>query len=216
MIAIRDLTPADRPAVARMLARAFHDDPLACYIFPADRVRGRGLRSFFSIQLRHMFLPAGSSQVTEDLGSAALWVPPGRPPLSAGAALRLAPLVRHTRGRTLRTLRLLAAVDSHHPREPHYYLGVLGTDPPFQGRGLGSAVMAPVLRRCDADGIPAYLESSKERNVPFYSRHGFEVTEELRLPGAPTLWLMWRDPRPLEERDPRPPEEADGADGAGA
>jgi GNAT superfamily N-acetyltransferase len=193
---VRRLAAPDRDATARMLARAFDDDPLARYIFPSDRVRPAGLRSFFGIQLRHMFLPAAESYVTEDLTSAALWVPPGRPPLGAAAALRLAPLVRHTRARTPRTLRLLAAVDSRHPRQPHFYLGVLGTDPPAQGRGLGSAVMQPVLERCDAEGTPAYLESSKERNVPFYRRHGFEVTEELRLPGAPPLWLMWREPRP--------------------
>lgn len=195
MTVVRPLTEAERDPVARMLARAFDDDPLANYIFPSSRVRPAGLRSFFTIQLRHMFLPAAESYVTEDRSSAALWVPPGRPPLSAGAALRLLPLVRHTGTRTVRTLRLLAAVDSHHPRQPHFYLGVLGTDPPLQGKGLGSAVMEPVLRRCDAEGVPAYLESSKERNVPFYRRHGFEVTEELRLPGAPSLWLMWREPR---------------------
>ena len=196
MKAVRRLEAADRDAVARMLARAFDDDPLARYIFPNDRVRPAGLRSFFTIQLRHMFLPACESYVADDVTSAALWVPPGRAPLGAGAALRLVPLVRHTRTRTARTLRLLAAVDSHHPRQPHFYLGVLGTDPPAQGRGLGSAVMEPVLKRCDAEGVPAYLESSKERNVPFYRRHGFEVTEEMRLPGAPPLWLMWREPRP--------------------
>jgi GNAT superfamily N-acetyltransferase len=193
---VRRLTAADRDAAARMLARAFDDDPVARYVFPGHRVRPAGLRSFFGIQLRHMFLPAGESYVSDDVGSAALWVPPGRPPLSAAAALRLVPLLRHTRGRTPRTLRLLAAIDSRHPPQPHFYLGVLGTDPPAQGRGLGSAVVEPVLRRCDAEGIPAYLESSKERNVPFYRRHGFEVTEELRLPGAPALWLMWREPRP--------------------
>lgn len=192
---VRRLEPADLDGVARMLARAFDDDPLAMYIFPARRVRARGLRSFFSVQLRHMFLAAGQSYVSGDLSSAALWVPPGRGPIGAAAALRLVPLVRHTRLRTARTLRLLAAVDARHPRGPHWYLGVLGTDPPRQGRGLGSAVMAPVLDRCDAEGLPAYLESSKERNVAFYGRHGFDVTEELRHPGAPPLWLMWREPR---------------------
>ena len=51
------------------------------------------------------------------------------------------------------------------------------------------------LARCDAARLPAYLESSKERNVPFYERHGFRVTGELTIPGGgPTLWLMWRNP----------------------
>ena len=54
-----------------------------------------------------------------------------------------------------------------------------------------------VLGLCDRDGVPASLESSKERNVPFYRQHGFEVTKELRLPkGGRSLWLMWRDPQP--------------------
>ena len=42
----------------------------------------------------------------------------------------------------------------------------------------------------------AYLESSKEENLPFYNRFGFQVTEELTLgAGAPPMWAMWRDPR---------------------
>jgi GNAT superfamily N-acetyltransferase len=69
---------------------------------------------------------------------------------------------------------------------------VLGTDPRYQGKGIGSALLAPVLEQCDAEGLPAYLESTKERNVPFYARHGFEVTESFRVGGGPTVWGMWR------------------------
>ncbi|MGH2912475.1 MAG: GNAT family N-acetyltransferase, partial [Solirubrobacteraceae bacterium] len=76
------------------------------------------------------------------------------------------------------------------------YLAVLGTEPDMQGQGLGSAVLEPVLRQCDNDGVAAYLESSKERNIAFYARHGFRVTGEIRLPRGPTMWPMWRDPRP--------------------
>ena len=94
-------------------------------------------------------------------------------------------------------LKGLATLDKAHPDEqPHYYLGILGTDPDHQGKGLGSAAMQPVLDRCDSEGLGAYLESSKEQNVPFYRRHGFEVTGEVRMPGGPPLWPMWRDPQP--------------------
>jgi ribosomal protein S18 acetylase RimI-like enzyme len=68
-------------------------------------------------------------------------------------------------------------------------------DPAAQGRGLGTAVLAPVLEECDRDGVGAYLESSKESNVAYYARFGFRITEELRLPRGPRLWLMWRDAR---------------------
>ena len=80
---------------------------------------------------------------------------------------------------------------------PHYYLSVLGTDPDQQGGGVGSALLGPVLDRCDADGIAAYLESSKESNVDFYIRHGFSVTDRIDLPDdGPALWFMWREPGP--------------------
>jgi ribosomal protein S18 acetylase RimI-like enzyme len=88
-------------------------------------------------------------------------------------------------------------MERKHPKTPqHWYLAVLGTAPDAQGRGLGSAVLGPVLEQCDRDGVGAYLESSKERNIDFYARHGFRVLEELRLLRGPKMWKMWREPRP--------------------
>ncbi len=63
------------------------------------------------------------------------------------------------------------------------------------GRGFGSSLMAPVLERCDRDGVPAYLEATSERNKQLYLRHSFEVTDEVPLPDGPTMWPMWRSPR---------------------
>ncbi len=97
---------------------------------------------------------------------------------------------------TLNAVRTLSTVEKRHPASPpHYYLAVLGTDPDLQGKGIGSSLLKPVLDMCDRDGVGAYLESSKEQNIAFYARHGFEKTGEVRLPGGPTVWPMWRDPR---------------------
>ena len=82
-----------------------------------------------------------------------------------------------------------------HPHEPHHYLGILGVSPELQGRGIGSALMQPVLERCDRDGMPAYLEATTPRNRALYERHGFRVVLQVRWPdGGPPLWPMWRDP----------------------
>jgi ribosomal protein S18 acetylase RimI-like enzyme len=72
----------------------------------------------------------------------------------------------------------------------------LGTDPAAQGHGVGSTLLSSMLERVDAEGAPAYLECSKERNVAFYARFGFTVTKELNaVQGGPRIWLMWREPR---------------------
>ena len=90
------------------------------------------------------------------------------------------------------------AWSSLHAQQPeHWYLSILGTDPAAQGRGIGASVLQPVLDRADADGVGAYLESSKESNIAFYRRFGFEVIGEHEFHvGGPTVWPMWRDPQP--------------------
>jgi hypothetical protein len=51
------------------------------------------------------------------------------------------------------------------------------------------------LDRCDAEGAPAYLESTNPANVPYYQRFRFEVTGEITVPdGGPPIWQMWRQP----------------------
>jgi GNAT superfamily N-acetyltransferase len=68
--------------------------------------------------------------------------------------------------------------------------------PAWQGRGYGTALLRPVLERCDADGVPAYLESSTPRGRALYDRNGFEVVEECRFAhDGPPVWRMWREPR---------------------
>ncbi len=189
------MRPEDVPAAVATLVRAFYDDPLLAYIFPDLRTRERAVRRFFNFQLTRTYLPRGLAYATDECRSVALWLPPRA--RSAGVRdvfgqLRLLLILGRRAGAALQVVQL---VEARHPRVPHYYLGGLGTDPDWQGKGLGSAVLGPVLERCDREGLPAYLESSKEANISFYRRHGFEVTGEVSLPeGSLRLWLMWREP----------------------
>jgi ribosomal protein S18 acetylase RimI-like enzyme len=191
--------PQDVGLLAGALARAFDDDPLSLYLFGGPRTRAAGLARFFTIQLRHTYLRHGEVWTTADRAGAALWAPPTMPRPGGMDLLRILPVVPYLSiwGRkTPDVVRLLAAYERARPRQAHWYLGTLGTDPDRQGQGVGSALLRVVLDRLDLEGIPAYLESSKERNLAFYSRHGFQVTGEISTPRGPTLWLMWREPRP--------------------
>lgn len=90
---------------------------------------------------------------------------------------------------------VLEQMDEHHPAEPHWFLPLIGVDPRRQGGGIGGALMAHALERCDADGLPAYLESSNPSNVPFYERHGFEVVGLIQKGSSPPIRPMYRKPR---------------------
>ena len=187
---------SDVDALAVTLARAFDDDPMTRYLFPTERGRSRALVRYFSLLLARSFLPAGEVWMPADASAGAAWNPPASRRPGVRDLARLAPMLTVLGRRIPHALGVMRSVEAKHPKEPHWYLAVIGTDPAAQGQGRGSALMATVLERCDRDGVPAYLESSKEANVPFYRRHGFEVTEVLRPPwGAPPLWLMWREPQ---------------------
>jgi ribosomal protein S18 acetylase RimI-like enzyme len=197
-LAPRRVTAEDVPALAEMLARAFFDDPVAIWTCRSDRLRPRVLERFNAARLRHL-LDDREIWTTPTLASAALWAPPKRWRTTPRQDLEIARIaLMHPRmflRGPLIGAGFLGMERRHPPDPPHWYLAVLGTDPSAQGQGLGSAVLAPVLEQCDADGVGAYLESSKERNIAFYARHGFRVTAELRMPRGPKLWAMWREPR---------------------
>lgn len=196
--AIRHATRADLGDVAETLAEGFAEDPIMSWVY-ADRTRREAdLLAFFGVVLRgafnrgHVYLHPG--------GAAAIWSPPDVSVFDRVTAGRLSDLMA---GQFVDEARLafveegLAGMTAGHPEgPPHFFLFMLGTRRATRGRGLGSALLSHMLERCDAQGFPAFLEASSERNRPLYRRFGFEVTEPFSLPDGPEAWRMWRDPRP--------------------
>lgn len=196
---IRRATKSDAAAVIGVLSRAFDDDPPLNWILRKDAKRASAFQRFFTLGFHRMTLPFGHVEMTDDASGAALWTPPGKWDLGILAQLVMLPDFVHALGlrRLFDVVPRIDALQKRHPREPHYYLFTLGVDPSKQGRGVGSALMKSMLARCDAERMPAYLESSTERSRDIYARHGFVVREEHRLaPSAPPMWLMWREPQP--------------------
>jgi GNAT superfamily N-acetyltransferase len=196
-IDVRLATPDDISPMATSLARAFADDPVKLYLCGgAQQVPVAKGEIFFKVFGR-LQLRQGHVYTTPGCEGGALWAPPGKWRVPTSQIVRATPSFLRLYGwRFFPNLGVLSTLEKAHPHEPHYYLEILGTDPAHQGRGIGSALMQPVLDRCDDEGVGAYLESSKASNVPFYARHGFQVMQEIaHKRNGPHQWLMWRDPR---------------------
>jgi ribosomal protein S18 acetylase RimI-like enzyme len=194
---VRRATWADRLTMADVFAAAFRDDPLFQWMTAtATGLEARSRPYFLSITKIHLARSGDELFVTDDGGGAALWCAPNQWKVSVVDLLRsMSGALRTFRLHGVRALRALAAMERSHPTETHYYLQYLGTRPEQQGKGIGSALMTPMLDRCDAEGLPAFLESS-ERAIPFYARHGFVERERIAFPrGCPPTQPMWRDPR---------------------
>jgi GNAT superfamily N-acetyltransferase len=188
----------DVPSMAAALGAAFEHDPAATWLVPDDARRRPLLTAAFALFLDRIWLEQDECYTTENGAGAAIWELPDQWQLGVADQLRLFPRLAMTYRRfTPRLLRTITALESNHPAEAHYYLPFVGVAPEWQGRGVGAALLKPVLDRCDSERMPAYLEASSPRNRALYERHGFAVTEEFRLgKGSPPLWRMWRAPVP--------------------
>jgi ribosomal protein S18 acetylase RimI-like enzyme len=194
---IRRASADDVPALVALLARAFDEDPVLDGAIRRDARRAAAFRRFFALALQRLTLPSCEVYTTADRRGAALWAPPGRWRQGPLAQVRQLPDWAQIAGlsRLPVVCGPLTGLLRQHPHAPHYYLFFLGVDPPCRGQGLGTALLRPVLERCDRAALPAYLENTNARNLPLYERHGFRVTREVLLAeGGPMVWPMWRVP----------------------
>ena len=195
MRAAVEVKTIDEAARARALAvqtLAFSADPMVRYTYPEP---GAFLEHFpaFADAFGGRALEHASAFEAGGFAGVAFWLPPGIE--ADGDAI-----AGHLFSTTDPTLRdevnaIFEQMGAFHIHEPHWYLPMIGVDPARQGQGLGSALLAHALRRCDAEHLPAYLESSNPANVPLYERHGFRVIGQIQAGGSPTLYPMLRDAR---------------------
>ena len=198
---LRPATNADADAIARVLVDAFEDDPLINWLLRDDHLGDQAWYDFFRGNVDDHLANSRRLDVVEHEGAlvaAALWVqPPGGQPSSFRDHLGLWHLRSWTGlARLPRLWRLVTMTEARYPRQPHYYLPLIGTASVARGRGIGRTLLTAVTDECDRDRVPAYLESSNARNLSLYERHGFELIEEMRLGRrGPSLFRMLRTPQ---------------------
>jgi GNAT superfamily N-acetyltransferase len=189
------LDRAGVPSAAGVLARALADDPGWRHVFPTDATRVARMTRTLRLMIAGAYVSHGTSLAVPG-AAAAIWTPPGAHDVPTRTALALAPRLAWLLGRrTPHAIRLYRAMTAGTPREPHYYLAILGVDPAHQGRGLGVTVCAPILARCDETRTLCWLESTNPKNHAFYRRLGFTVAAETPIPDGPTLTFFSRQPR---------------------
>lgn len=188
-------TAADIGQLACTIARAFAADPPMLWII-GDREFFPAARGAFTV-FGQLAFDHGEMWVTDDCAAGTMWYVPGAWNLPAEATKPgVEPLRAAVGDDALHRLTALEhQMEAVHPTEEHWYLGILGTHPDWQGRGLARTVIDPVRRRADADGVALYLETGVPENVSFYGRLGFDVRLEFDVDdGGPHMWGMWREP----------------------
>jgi GNAT superfamily N-acetyltransferase len=202
------LADSQIPAAAATLAHAFYDDPLMVYAIPDPAARARLLPDVYARMVRFGTL-AGEVYASADasggaLDGVALWLPPdakwSRENIEASGMHQLATLIGNDAYQRYRDV----VTREWNARERDmtgacWYLFILGVEPSRQRRGLGGALMRPVMERADAGHLACYLETENERNVEFYLKEGFEMIVNGEQAGATGVrfWTFRREPKRL-------------------
>jgi GNAT superfamily N-acetyltransferase len=188
---VQTATADEEAAVYAVLTLAFSSDPATRWTWPEPKTFIAVFPRFAKAFGGAAFAKGTAHRI--GLVGAALWLPPGVGPDEEA----MGPLMQETAdaGTAVDGPKLMQQMASHHPKEPHWYLPLIGIDPAHQGKGLGGALLKHATDMCDRDGVPAYLESSNLANVPLYERHGFEAIARIQVGGSPVFTPMLRRPR---------------------
>jgi ribosomal protein S18 acetylase RimI-like enzyme len=189
---IQTATASDEAPSIAVVVLAFSADPAARWTWPDPQQYLRHFPSFVRAFGGKAFAH-GSAYYVEGYAGAALWLPPDVHPDEDV----LISLVQCTVSEPMQkdVFAVFEQMGRYHPREPHWYLPLIGVDPSHQGKGYGSALLQHALLPCDRDHTLAYLESTNPKNIPLYERHGFELLGTIQVGTSPPLFPMLRKPR---------------------
>ena len=208
---LRAAGPDDLDAVVDLLTGVFLDDPLMSAIAAAAPDPRAALGHLHRVELAAHYLaadPAARADSRVDLAvdatsgeplGVALWDAPSSTdvvgPLGPGSEPPPGLDLDLLGGAWELCLVDAAQCEAHRPAEPHWYLYMVAVAPAARGRGIGGRLLGHGLRRVDAEGLPAHLESTTPGSRRLYERFGFRQVAELAGFGLPVYWAMTRPTR---------------------
>jgi ribosomal protein S18 acetylase RimI-like enzyme len=177
------------------LATAFAKDPITGFLLQTGRGYRERVTQFFSLLMRariELEMPVSVARGAQGIGGATMGYTTVQPEWPAGLTEEWARFEKAIPGLADRMAIYDEVATKFKPRVPHYYLGVIGTDPTLQGSGIGTQLLKSFCEVSANDPLSSgvYLETAQESNLRFYERAGFAETGRGNL-GVATLWCMF-------------------------
>jgi len=183
--------PQDKELVTTLLTQCFDGNKSVNYIIPQDRHRTRGIQRLMEYSFDYCRL-FGEVYLSDDKQGCALIIYPQQVKTTLRSILLDLRLIFRCIGlvNLRKALQREAMIKKLHPREPFCYLWFIGVAPKSQQKGIGSKLLKELLDQCNRQDLPVYLETSVERNIPWYEQSGFTTYNQLDL--GYTLYCMKR------------------------
>jgi GNAT superfamily N-acetyltransferase len=195
------LDPRQKKRASEVVAAAFFDYPMFTIYFPDPKKRARIL-PWYLVNVLNCALRYGEVYTTAEISGVIFTLPPGHTKISQSEYIQngflLTPLLLGFRD-YVRSQECEKFVADMHEKimddRPHYYLWGLTVDPSQKRKGIGTALLRPVIEKADVEKKPIYLETHDEKNVAYYQRMGFSLVRTDMFPKFDlAIWCMLREP----------------------
>ena len=126
------------------LATAFAQDPITGFLLQTRQGYRERVTQFFSLLMRariELKMPVFVARGAHGIGGATMGYSTLRPEWSAGLTEEWVRFENSIPGLTDRMAIYDEVAARFKPAAPHYYLGVIGTDPTSQGSGIGTQLL---------------------------------------------------------------------------
>ena len=183
--------PSQKTTIIDILSKSFEDNKSVNYVVKQDNHREDRIKGLidYSFDVCYSF---GEVWISDDENACALILLPHKKKTTLNAALLDAKLALSVIGlnRLGPVLSRESKIKAFHPKDQFNYLWFIGVSNNFQNKGKGSQLLEDIIQDTEAKGKPIYLETSVERNIPWYKKHGFEIFQTLDF--GYTLYMLRR------------------------
>ncbi len=195
------LDPRQIKMASDVLSASFFDYPMFTFYFPDPKRRTRYLSWYFR-NILNCALRYGEVYTTPENSGVIFTLPPGHTKISMWEYIQngffLTPFVLGFRNykQSMDCESFVGYTkEKLMKNRPHYYLWGLAVDPSQKAKGIGAALMQPVMAKADARKMPIYLETHDEKNVQYYQKYSFDLIHTVRIPRYELpIWCMLREP----------------------
>ena len=72
-------------------------------------------------------------------------------------------------------------IKQHYTDDSYIYIWFIGVEPDQQQKGVGSQLLRQIIKHYSNSSLPFYLETSVNRNLPWYGSFGFQVYHKIDM-----------------------------------
>ena len=196
-IKIVPLNIEDREKIVEVLFVAFEQDPLMYYFFGNEYQNLAEYVMQYICDLAHLAnLSLLGAFIERELKGVALIAPPEASERNKQEEIaKLDEELATAVGKAVitRIEAYFKIKEAHKPKQPHFYLDILGVTPKSQGQGVGKALIETLHKMSESSpqSCGVALDTENESNLEFYERLGYSVSTITNL-NRLKIWSMFR------------------------